>query len=40
VLRTIADIWTEGGAEYLRTGDGTTIRLDRLRRVHRAVVGH
>jgi hypothetical protein len=39
VLRTIADIRTEGGAEYLRTGDGTTIRLDRLRGV-RAVVGH
>jgi transcriptional antiterminator Rof (Rho-off) len=27
---TIADIWSEAGAEYLRTDDGTTVRLDRL----------
>jgi Rho-binding antiterminator len=35
VVGTIADIWSEGGAEYLRTGDGTTVRLDRLRGVRR-----
>lgn len=31
----IVNIWTEGGAEYLRTDDGTTIRLDRLSEVTR-----
>jgi Rho-binding antiterminator len=36
VVGTIADVWTEAGAEYLRTAAGTTIRLDRLRGVHRA----
>lgn len=25
----IVNIWAAGGAEYLRTDDGTTIRLDR-----------
>jgi hypothetical protein len=30
VTGTIADVWAEGGAEYLRTRDGLTIRLDRL----------
>ena len=30
VAGIIVDIWAEGGAEYLRTDDGTTIRLDRL----------
>jgi Rho-binding antiterminator len=35
LVGTIADIWAEGGAEYLRTGDGTTIRLDRLRGIRR-----
>jgi Rho-binding antiterminator len=35
VVGTIADIWSEDGAEYLRTDDGTTVRLDRLKGVHR-----
>jgi transcriptional antiterminator Rof (Rho-off) len=35
VVGTIADIWSEAGAEYLRTDDGTTIRLDRLRKIRR-----
>ena len=35
VVGTIADIWSEAGAEYLRTDDGTTLRLDRVKAVHR-----
>jgi Rho-binding antiterminator len=35
LVDTIADLWAEGGAEYLRTGDGTTIRLDRLKGIRR-----
>ena len=30
VAGVIVDIWAKAGAEYLRTEDGTTIRLDRL----------
>lgn len=33
VTGRIADIFTHEGAEYLRTDDGTEIRLDRLRTV-------
>ena len=29
----IADVFTEGGAEYVRLGDGRRIRLDRIRLV-------
>ncbi len=29
----IDDLYTEGEAEYLRLNDGTTIRLDRIRKV-------
>jgi Rho-binding antiterminator len=36
ITGTIVDIWAEGGAEYLRIGDGTTIRLDRLTEARRA----
>ena len=36
ILGTIVDVWAAGGAEYLRTDDGTTIRLDRLSEVARA----
>jgi Rho-binding antiterminator len=36
IMGTIVDIWSEGGAEYLRIDDGVTIRLDRLREVTRA----
>jgi len=30
VETTIDDLYTEGGAEYVRLVDGTTIRLDRI----------
>lgn len=33
VTGRITDIFTRDGAEYLRTDDGTEIRLDRLRTV-------
>jgi transcriptional antiterminator Rof (Rho-off) len=29
----LADVFTEGGAEYVRLDDGRRIRLDRIRRV-------
>lgn len=31
----IVDVFARGGAEYLQLGDGTEIRLDRLRSVER-----
>jgi Rho-binding antiterminator len=39
VVGTIADVWSEAGAEYLRTDDGTTVRLDRLTGVRREARG-
>ena len=32
----IADIWAEGGAEYLRLDGGPVVRLDRLTKVSRS----
>ena len=33
IKAVIADVFTEGGAEYVRLDDGRRIRLDRIRRV-------